>query len=120
MRNPNCCKCGGPIELTRIYKQGYCRACHAEHMRNNRPKHSELPEPARMKANARAYLKVYVKRGKIEKMPCEDCGSERSEAHHPDYNKPLEVVWLCREHHLELHEKEKLNNVPRFTSQIAP
>ena len=27
---------------------------------------------------------------------CEDCGTETSlEAHHEDYSKPLEVVWLC-------------------------
>lgn len=117
MRNPYCCKCGGLIEITRIYKQGYCKSCHAEHMRNNRLKHSELPEPARKKANARSYLHEYVKRGKVMKYPCEVCGSERSEAHHEDYSKPLEVHWLCREHHLELHESRKAINLP---SQAAP
>lgn len=30
------------------------------------------------------------------------CGEE-SEAHHPDYSKPLDVIWLCRKHHLEIH-----------------
>jgi hypothetical protein len=23
--------------------------------------------------------------------------------HHPDYAKPLNVVWFCREHHLAIH-----------------
>lgn len=116
MRNPNCCKCGGPVEESRIYKQGYCKNCHAEHMRNNRPRHSELPELAKKKAIARSYLKTYVKRGKVVKLPCEICGSERSEAHHEDYDKPLEVVWLCREHHLELHEAKKV----KHNSRVAP
>lgn len=117
MRNPNCSKCGKLVEETRIYKQAYCKACHAEFMRNTRPKHSELPEPARKKANARSYLHVYVSRGKVHKLPCEVCGCERSEAHHVDYNKPLEVHWLCREHHLQLHHAEKINCLP---SQMAP
>ena len=35
---------------------------------------------------------------------CSQCGVEgRIEAHHPDYSKPLEVVWLCRIHHVEAH-----------------
>lgn len=29
--------------------------------------------------------------------------NELGERHHPDYSKPLEIVWLCREHHLREH-----------------
>jgi hypothetical protein len=27
--------------------------------------------------------------------------------HHPDYDKPLEVVWVCRSCHLDIHAEEK-------------
>ena|SRR3990167_1940584 len=27
------------------------------------------------------------------------------ERHHPNYNKPAKIVWLCRKHHLAIHGK---------------
>jgi hypothetical protein len=72
-------------------------------MRTHRKRHSELDDEARGRANARAYLTTYVSRGKVKKGPCCVCGSDLVEAHHDNYDKPLDVVWLCRTHHLELH-----------------
>ena len=59
----------------------------------------------RQKSNARSSVKFALKTGKLKRLPCEyaDCTIERTEAHHPDYDFPLEVLWLCRSHHLELH-----------------
>jgi len=37
--------------------------------------------------------------------PCEVCGAEKVDAHHDDYAKPLEVRWLCRTHHGEVHRR---------------
>lgn len=97
-----CSRCSQPLEPTRIGKQRYCKSCHAKHMRDNRPKHSQLSDEQRLKAIARSYLHVYVKRGKVRHLPCSVCNTFPSEAHHPDYTKPLEVIWYCREHHLAL------------------
>lgn len=102
-----CSKCGHELESNRKGKQRYCRSCHAENMRLTRPKHSELTELQRMRANARSYLHVYIKRGKIKKQPCLFCGNTEVEAHHHDYSKPLEVTWLCKDHHLINHEVYK-------------
>ena len=54
------------------------------------------------KDNARSYAGVYLRRGLLSREPCEVCGEE-AEMHHDDYDKPLEVRWLCRVHHLAHH-----------------
>lgn len=53
----------------------------------------------------RAYLKVYraIKKGIIKRENC-FCG-QKAEAHHDDYKKPLDVIWLCKKHHEERHQQ---------------
>lgn len=43
-----------------------------------------------------------VKTGRLKKQPCWVCG-EKAVAHHPDYDRPLDVVWLCQPHHKQAH-----------------
>jgi len=50
---------------------------------------------------ARDMVRVAIKNGLIKRTPCVICGDIKSEAHHEDYSKPLEVVFLCRKHHVE-------------------
>lgn len=46
-----------------------------------------------------------IQQGLLVKKPCEVCGTtEKVEAHHDDYTKPLEVRWLCKTHHQEHHK----------------
>lgn len=59
----------------------------------------------RFKDNARSLAAAYKKRGVLKPEPCEVCGSLDVEMHHEDYSKPLEVHWLCREHHLAHHHE---------------
>lgn len=44
-----------------------------------------------------------IKVGKLVKLPCDVCNDKLAEAHHDDYTKPLNVVWLCKKHHEEKH-----------------
>lgn len=44
-----------------------------------------------------------VRDGRVIRQPCLVCGAEKVEAHHPDYAKPLEVLWFCRPHHKAHH-----------------
>lgn len=59
----------------------------------------------RKKANTHRKVMYAVQQGQLIKEPCEVCGDVNSEAHHDDYDKPLEVRWLCRKHHNELHRQ---------------
>ena len=54
-------------------------------------------------ARARSKLSSALRRGDIERQPCVVCGNPKSDGHHDDYSKPLEVVWLCRKHHKQRH-----------------
>lgn len=75
---------------------------------------------ARAAANQRKYRKDPTKRqryearwsvnraiasGRLIRKPCESCGTEKSQAHHHDYSKPLDVKWLCRPCHDKEHVK---------------
>src|ERR1700681_4210592 len=39
----------------------------------------------------------------MKPQPCEICEAFPTEAHHDNYDKPLEVRWLCKVHHNEWH-----------------
>jgi len=45
---------------------------------------------------------------------CDICGTEENiHGHHPDYSKPLDVIWLCKSHHDKLHKwlREKVGGL---------
>lgn len=65
-------------------------------------------EEIRIKARARATLRNNVVAGRIKKGMCQVCKSNKVEGHHPDHNKPLEVIWLCKTHHMEEERKNRM------------
>jgi len=60
-----------------------------------------------VKYKARRILYEAVRIGSIKRLPCKKCGNIKSQGHHADYSKPLNVIWLCPLHHAELHRKYK-------------
>lgn len=45
-----------------------------------------------------------LRSGRLQKQPCAICGkTDNVQGHHFDYDKPLEVIWLCIEHHNMVH-----------------
>lgn len=72
------------------------------HFRNALRKHcARYPE----KYIARTATNNAIRDGRLVRHPCEKCGSLRSQAHHDDYSRPLDVRWLCKPHHDEHHGK---------------
>lgn len=60
-----------------------------------------------------------IKSGKLKREPCEHCGTnEDVQGHHPDYNKPLEVIWLCPcchgQEHIRIREEANITDTSSF------
>jgi hypothetical protein len=78
-------------EKLRLYNYEYNRKWREEHgMEHDR---------------ARNKVASAIRSGTLVKLPCEVCGEVKSQGHHEDYSKPLEVIWLCAVHHKEKHMK---------------
>lgn len=60
---------------------------------------------AKVQNKARLQLAKAVADGVVIKSPCTVCGNKKSYGHHDDYDKPLEVMWLCAKHHNARHKE---------------
>lgn len=94
-----CRKCGGE-RRSRPYLGAVCLRCQSRAVRKwkSRNPHKVLAQRALQRA---------VRRGRIERQPCQRCGIEPAEGHHPDYRDPLRVEWLCRRHHAAVHRRRR-------------
>ena len=52
-----------------------------------------------------------IKNGDLIPIPCIRCGNEKSLAHHEDYDKPLDVMWLCQPCHKQRHKEILLGDI---------
>lgn len=84
------------------------RARHRDKSRKYREEGRAKPLPLGRKVDpvhkaANTILGNAIKNGTITRQPCIVCGNEKSQGHHEDYNKPLDVHWLCTRHHNDRH-----------------
>lgn len=61
---------------------------------------------------ARAHLELFraIRRGEIDRKPCQTCGNKKTHGHHYlgyDKNHWLDVMWLCPKHHREIHSGQE-------------
>ena len=68
-------------------------------------KKSWLDHPEKRKA--RHAVSNAIRDGRLERpLSCESCFQEKFvHGHHPDYDKHLDVYWVCSECHIELHKE---------------
>lgn len=80
------------------------------HFRNETKRADGVPCPSDSyrKLVSRMRFNAAVAAGKIIRKPCSVCGAVPAEGHHPDYSKPYEVEFLCRQHHREVHAKDRI------------
>lgn len=90
---PNCKDCFR--FMVRKYKQ-----------KPNPNRKRQTPDPEKNKA--RTIFRHARNRGRIPILPCVVCGEE-AEGHHMDYNKPLEIVWVCKKHHMSIFHARPLD-----------
>ena len=84
----------------RYYSDPVVRARKAELAR------AYLKDPKlRKKEEARWRARQAVASGRLVRGSCEVCGEVKVHGHHDDYDKPLDVRWLCRPHHEKLHKE---------------
>lgn len=48
-----------------------------------------------------------IRLGKLARQACEVCKKPNAFAHHDNYDKPLDVRWLCNFHHSEHHRNSR-------------
>ena len=90
---------------------GKCKEC--QKAASTKARNAALEVTKKWKAEDSRRMKCHsavaraLRKGLIEPAPCAVCGSEKSVAHHEDYDKPLDVIWLCQAHHKQLHAKRK-------------
>jgi hypothetical protein len=75
---------------------------HAKSLKKHKELHPKKYKARTMVGNALKYGFL------MRKNECENCGSTKKiEAHHDDYNKPLDVRWLCNLCHSTWHKNNK-------------
>src|SRR5262245_1004672 len=102
MIKTTCSKCEKPLDRE---NQRYCLSCHAAACREWRKRNQLTPEQSK-KDKCRSISRLYLRRGMLLQNVCQHCGKEKAERHHPSYDHPKVIIWLCRPHHLALHRGE--------------
>lgn len=97
-------------EIARIYrrknterKREINRRWRESHREQDRERLRRWRSENELKQWAQNLVKRAVNQGRLRQRACLMCESVETVAHHPDYLRPLEVVWLCERHHKQVH-----------------
>jgi ribosome-binding protein aMBF1 (putative translation factor) len=95
-----------PNALERIKKQKEALKNDIIKYKKNQEAKNNWNRNNKLKRNAHNKVKRAIEKGILVKpLYCELCGSTiKIEAHHYDYNKPLDVIFVCSKCHHQLHK----------------
>lgn len=117
--------CGKCKQRPHAKGHAWCHECKRESLRQwwrDNPDWYDLVPERRVKHRARLLVGTHISRGKLIKLPCFICGNPQVTAHHYlGYAKEhaLDVLWLCRIHHLEADRKLWIPLVPPHYSRLT-
>jgi len=92
--------------------EAYCRSCNVVKSRKWRAENPERMRQIAYKSFAKYPERCFARRRagylypEIHTCTAMGCG-ELAERHHPDYEKPDEIIWLCKKHHRLLDGKKR-------------
>ena len=104
LRNPD--KVKAARERNSQWMKGYLKeyANSPEGKEVNKRAHEAYKQRFPDRVRARSIANNALIAGEMEYGECEVCGC-KAEMHHDDYDFPLDVRWLCFQHHREVHRE---------------
>lgn len=96
----------------------HCKQCKNEWKRSNATRlYLNVKETRKQNVEYQRKAKVWrttnnaVRSGKLVRPSiCSICLEEKEiEAHHEDYSKPLEIIWCCKDCHVELDRQREVS-----------
>ena len=93
----------------------HCKTCANRQKRITRAKRKKYGAKARRRQSriamlAKEYVRYAIAKGELFRpAACELCGQykPRIQAHHPNYWKPLAVLWVCQSCHIRIDGRSK-------------
>lgn len=102
------------LEQTKAYSKTHpeqrketCKRYYRNHKEQESKRMMEYIKNNPEKYKAHQLVRRAILKGTLAPAPCERCGVEKAFAHHDDYDKPLEVKWLCHSCHMAFHAQLK-------------
>ena len=96
------------FEKNRVRRLAQDKKYYRDNKEKKKKVHKAYREANRIKRSAHKKVEGALRSGVLKKpkvCSTAKCRNKKVEAHHNDYNKPLDVIWLCRGCHGQHHAK---------------
>ena len=94
------------LEKARAYDRERAKQPHRQALKTEQTRFWRAEDTRRSKCHRAVALAI--KKGELVRKDCNRCGEPKSLAHHEDYDKPLQVIWLCQPCHKRRHKEMKI------------